>query len=818
MKVPRGSAGQWLARAWVRWLLAIAAMLVLTAAGITSYFYLKYVKEIEEKLAGGPFARTSKLFAAPREVRVGDAVTADELMAELRRSGYSDRQNSLMGWYHERPDALEIFPGPDSYFRQDPFLLKFRDGQVSQIMSLRDNSWRSVYQMEPELVTNLFDRQRQKRRLVRYEDLPKRLVEAVVSVEDKRFFKHAGFDPLRIVKAAWVDVQKGYHAQGASTLSMQLARGLWLTPEKTWKRKAAEALVTLHLERTLTKQQIFEYYANNVDLGRRGSFSILGFGEAAQAYFGRNVRDLTLAEAATLAGHIQRPSYTNPVRWPERAKARRNIVLSLMRENGYISEAEYAEAAAQPLSVASGSVDSNDAPYYVDLVNDWLQDQMAEHDFQSRTYRVFTTLDPRLQRDAMDAIRAGIKEADDLLEKRRKRVKNVPEAQVALVALDARTGEVRALAGGRNYGLSQLNRAVAKRQPGSIFKPFVYAAALNTAIDPDARTVLTPTTMLMDEPTKFVFDDKEYEPGNFGDKFYGNVSLRFALSKSLNIPTVKAAEMVGYDKVADLAKKSGLPNQVATPSIALGSYDATPIEMAGAYTPFANDGTYIKPVMVKAIYDQTGAPLYEAKSEKRKVLDPRVNYLMVNMLEEVVRSGTGAGIRSRGFLLPAAGKTGTSRDGWFAGFTSKLICIVWVGFDNNDDLKLEGAKSALPIWTEFMKRAHEHREYKRVQPFAPPEGVVVMDGCSGGREAYIAGSEPRESCGGATQVAAFGADEEEPAAGAAPTAAPADRAPAARRQTARAQQSIPVKPADGAKPAAQPESKGLWSRIRDIFK
>ena len=774
---------------------------------------MKYARAIEEKLAIGPFAKTSKLYGAPQTIRIGDEGGPKELATELRKSGYTEGNNSsLIGWYNLRPDAIEVFPGPDSYFRQDPFLIKFSGTKVSQITSLRDSAKRNRYQLEPELITNLFDRNRQKRRVVHYDALPEVLVQAVVSVEDKRFFKHAGFDPLRIMKAAYVDLSKGYHAEGASTLSMQLARGLWLTPEKTWSRKAAEVLVTLHLERTLTKERIFEYYANNVDLGRRGSFQILGFGEAAQAYFGKDVKSLTLPEAATLAGQIQRPSHTNPIRWPERSKSRRNIVLSLMRDNGYISDREYAVAADTPLNVVTGSTDSTDAPYFVDLVNDWLGDRMSNHDFQNGAYRVYTTLDMRLQRDASEAVRIGIKEADELLEKRRKKGKQItpgPNPQVALVALDAETGEIRALIGGRNYGVSQLNHALAKRQPGSIFKPFVYAAGLETGIRPleDGR-VLTAETMLVDEPTVFAYEDKEYEPGNYGDKFYGQVTLRTALVKSLNIPTVKVAEMVGFGKVAALAKKAGLSGQVGTPSVALGSYDATPIDMAGAYTVFAGQGSFTKPSWVKAVYDRTGSPVYEAKTEKTKVLDPRIAYLMVNMMEEVLRSGTGAGVRTRGFAFPAAGKTGTMRDSWFAGFTSKLICVVWVGFDDNSDLKLDGSKAALPIWTEFMKRAHEHRDYRNPLPFEPPEGVVVVDACGGGREAFVAGSEPMEACGGRTQVASW--DEDTPRA---PVDPNAPRRPVERA----ANSTIEVSP--GRAPEAEKkEKKGLFGRIRDIFK
>ena len=444
---------------------------------------MKYSRQIDEKLLGGPFTNTSMLFAAPQVVMVGDQLTADEIASALRRSGYSEtKTTSRMGWYNMRPDAIEIFPGAESYFNDEEAVVKFKNNKVAQVISLRDNTERTQYLIEPELITNLFDRSREKRRLVRFADLPKMLINAVVSAEDKRFFQHSGFDPLRVLKAAYVDLKEQRRAQGASTLSMQLARSFWLTPEKTIQRKIAEVMITLHLEQKLSKEQIFEYYGNQVDLGRRGSFAIRGFGEAAQTYFGKDIRDLSLAEAATLAGLIQRPSFTNPVRWPERAKSRRNIVLMLMRENGYISDEEYARAVEEPLVVAKSGSESTDAPYFVDLVNDSLLEQFQEHDFQNNSYRVYTTLDLNLQHDAAEAIRIGMKDVDELIRKRTKKGQPIKEAQVAMVVMDPVTGDIKALIGGRDYGLSQLNRAVAKRQPGSVFKPFVYAAALNSGV------------------------------------------------------------------------------------------------------------------------------------------------------------------------------------------------------------------------------------------------------------------------------------------------------------------------------------------------
>ncbi len=804
-----------------KFFLASAVALFIVGLGVFTYFYVHYAKLIDEKLAAGPFAKTSKIFAAPSVVSVGETTTLEDLAAQLARSGYTTSRTNTLGWYNLREDAIEIFPGSESYFdKEEPGVIQIQNGRIAQIISLRDNTERTRYSLEPELITNLFDKHRQKRRLVKFEDLPKHLVDAVTSVEDKRFFEHAGFDPLRILKSAYMDISTGRKAYGASTLTMQLARGLWLTLEKSYTRKAAETLITIHLEQKLTKEQIFEYYANYVPLGRRGSFEIHGFGEAAQAFFGKDVRQLTLEESATLAGVIQLPSYRNPIRWPERAQARRNVVLALMRDNGKISDGQLAQAKVVPLVTSRGATETNDAPYFVDLVNDTLQEKFGDRDFQEGAYRLYTTLDLDLQRDAAEAVRIGMAEVDKAIERMYKGKPKVPEAQVAMVVLDAQTAEVKALIGGRNYGMSQLNRSLAKRQPGSIFKPFVYAAALNTGLY-DAPEVFTTVSILEDEPTTFTFNGTSYEPGNFKDHFYGPVTMRQALARSLNIPAVKLAESVGYSRVRDLAKKAGLTEQRATPSIALGAYEATPIDMAGAYTIFPNNGVYTKPSWLQTIRDSESHTIYAAKPETRNVLDPRVNYLMVNLLEEVMRSGTGAGARSRGFWQVAGGKTGSSRDGWFAGFTSKLICVVWVGFDDNTDIKLEGARSALPIWAEFMKRAHTRRAYRNLHGFAAPEGIIGVDidlanGKGPRGEVFIAGTEPVDQLSGGTQAAAWDADQPSTDKTAPPpVSGERPRHVASRVVTVqRPNEKSTTVPAEG----EQNGKRGFWGRVRSIFK
>jgi len=819
----------------------LASFVLLVTAGLIgfTYFYVRYSHLIDEKLRAGPFANTSKIYAAPKLIGVGDAISPDELVAHLRRAGYSDARGNPMGWFNIRPDAVEVFPGPDSYFREEAGVIKFANGRISQIISLQDNTDREQFQLEPELMTNLYDRNREKRRLVHYADIPQVLVQAIISAEDKRFFQHAGFDPFRIVKAAYVDLKEGRRAEGASTLSMQLARQFWLESDKSWKRKAAEVMITLELEQKLSKQQIFEFYCNQIPLGQRGTFGIRGFGEGAQAYFGKDIRQLTLPEAAMLAGLVQRPSYYNPFRHADRMRERRNVVLGLMQQNGFISEREYALACDTPIQLVSSGVESSEAPYFVDMVNDDLQNRFQDKDFQTSSYRIYTTLDLDLQRAAVEAVRSGMQHVDEQL-KRQRRFKNVafPDAQVALIALDPHTGAVKALVGGRNYGTSQLNRVWSMRQPGSSFKPFVYATALDTAVE-GGQQIITPATMVNDEPTTFWFDNKPYEPHNFKSEYYGEVTLRQALAHSMNIATIKVAEMVGYDAVVQFAKKAGLNEDIqATPAVAIGSYDTTPMEIAGAYTVFADQGTYLKPYWITTVRAQNGSALVQNKPEPKPVLDPRVAYLMDNMLEEVLRSGTAAAVRAGGFTVPAAGKTGTSdHDGWFAGFTTELLCVVWVGFDDNRELDLEGAHSAAPIWAEFMKRALAYRAYRDAKPFPAPDGVVSVeiDPQSGmpatpfcpirKTEVFIAGTQPVGTCplhGGSNPGATHVAGWELPAA---PPVAPASGtqiASADPRLRRVPQPGIPAPPngqaAHDQQDQKQQKHKGFFRRLMDVFK
>jgi penicillin-binding protein 1B len=834
-----------------RILLVGFALCTVLGVGAFTYYYAKYARLIDQKLRAGPFANTAKIFAAPETVSVGDVATPADIAGELRRSGYTDSSHNPFGYYQLHPKSVEIFPGADSYFEQEAGVISFSGGKISRIVSLRDNTARGQYQLEPQLITNVSGASREKRRIVKFADIPKVMVDALTSAEDKRFFQHSGFDPIRIVEAAWVDLREGRKQQGASTLSQQLARMFWLdtgmdAPDKRWSRKLAEVVITLELEQRLSKEEIFEDYANQIYLGSRGTFRIHGFGEAAESFLGKDLSQITLPEAAELAGIPHWPAYFDPFRHPDHLRDRRNLVLGLMRQNGYINDRDYALAMDSPLTVAKGTAQSVEAPYFVDMVDDEMQSRFQDADLQSDAFRIYTTIDLRLQREAGEAVRLGMQEVDAQIKRQRRfHGQTPPEAQVALVAIDPHTGEVKALVGGRNYGVSQLNHILAKRQPGSIFKPFVYAAAIDTGVHGASR-VLTASTQVVDEPTTFYFDGKSYSPDNFDHQFYGTVTLREALAHSLNVATVKVAETVGYPAVVAMARRAGMTDDIQpTPAVALGTYEITPLEAVGAYTLFANHGDWIKPSFIDMVRDEKGKSVYKNITERKQQLDPRVAYIMTELMQEVIRSGTAAGVAARYNLnFPVAGKTGTSHDGWFAGYTSELLCVVWVGIDSNLDLDLEGAHSAAPIWAEFMKRALQFREYRDTKPFESPGGVVsiMIDPESGmpatsscpkvRREVYIAGTEPVGTCPlhrgrTVTNVSGWDTTSLSPApAGAAPAGArplvtdsdgavpPSTPRRSAVRAARRAAQAQPQPP----EPPKKEEKPGILRRLLGVFK
>jgi penicillin-binding protein 1B len=748
-------------------LLAVAAVMLLVFS-VFGFYYVKYQHIVEERLKEPLFANTAKIFAAPREVRPGQKLGVRLIANELREAGYSAdgaSQLSQLGTYSEGVQAITVRPGPQSYHSQDSAVIRIVSGVVQSITDDHGQPLAS-YELEPLLITGLSeDTNRTKRRLINYDEIPSNLVQAVLAIEDRRFFEHSGVNYWRLIDAVVHDVTSGQKQQGGSTLTMQLARGFFLTPEKRIKRKLIEIVITFQLEHRFSKKQIFEMYANQINLGQRGSFSINGFGEASQAYFGKDVRQLDLAECAFLAAIIQRPNYFNPFRHADRTIDRRNLVLDSMVEIGAITKDQAEHAKAEPLHLSAASVDASEAPYFVDLVHDQLLQKLGERDFNHEGLRIYTSLDPDLQRAAAEAVEVGMRNVDaqvDALHRHRKPGETILYPQVSLVAINPHTGQVLALIGGRNYGNSQLNHAVAKRPTGSIFKPFVYAAAYNTTIAgttlPGQEKPFSAVTMLNDEQTTYDVGGQEYSPRNYKDEYHGQVTAIYALAHSLNNATIGLAAEVGFDNVAELGRESGIKNARGTPSVAIGSYDATPLDMAGAYTVFANNGVHLDPWMLASVRTPSGDVITDYTPSSKQVLDPRVAYLTTNLMEGVMNFGYGYEVRRRGFMEPAAGKTGTSHDAWFAGFTSNLICIVWVGNDDYTDVKLAGALAASPIWAEFMKRAVKLPQYSDTHSFSEPDGIELVrldkvsnllsdETCPDSYSAaFLAGAAPMETC------------------------------------------------------------------------
>ncbi|MCA1592297.1 MAG: PBP1A family penicillin-binding protein [Acidobacteria bacterium] len=746
-------------------------LLAIAAASVLGYYYWVFSGRIDKLLRGEVFTRSAGIYAAPKQLRAGEQVSIDDFVARLKRSDYVEKAqqaDSSRGRYTVTGTTVEVEPGKDTIVdgkAQFPHVrVQFARGGKS-IAGLNDGDSGARLQsawLEPELISSLTGQQREKRKVIGFRDLPPQLVKAITVTEDRDFFNHYGINLRGILRAFVrryeIDPGSPIARQGGSSITQQLVKNLFLTPEPTLRRKVAEAYMSVILETRLTKEQIFALYCNEIYLGQNAGFSVKGFGEAAQTYFNKDVTALTLPEAALLAGIIRSPNRYNPYRHAEVATDRRNQVLQSMAEAGAISEEEAAQAKATPIKLAptKGRIDLSDAPYFVDFAQQQLGDILADTSAADRL-RIYTTVDMDLQRAAYAAVTKQLAALDKVQAKR------FPAGtlQAALVAMNAQTGEIVAMVGGRDYEKSQLNRATdALRQPGSVFKPFVYATALNTAYDPVPR-VITPATIFTDEPKTFNTGNQEYSPGNFGEQYSRQpVTLRDALVHSLNVVTVEVAQEVTIGRVMNLAVKAGLPkpkqNYLAH---ALGTNEATPLQVASAYTGFAQLGTRTTPVAINRVTTGIGTTVAAPKAQKNEVMRPEVAYLMTSLMKDVVNRGTAAKVRARGFKANVAGKTGTSRDGWFAGFTPNLVCVVYVGFDDGSQLGMTGADSALPIWADFMTAAlNSHPEWQG--DWQQPAGIeqaeidtrtgmlATADSPSKRTELFVSGTAPKESSSG----------------------------------------------------------------------
>ena len=750
--------------------------------GAVIYLYVSYGRIIDARLHGERDRAVPRVFARPLTLQTGQSLSQSEFIARLNDVGYAQRARVERAgdFAIDRSNIVLLSRGGDQVgkmvtvsFPEPPLPPKKKGAKppspppqrVVKIQAATRNIERVT--LDAPLLTALMSGSREKRRRVALEAIPARMQEAVLAIEDRRFYYHPGVDPIRIVGAVFTNMfGSRTYLVGASTITQQLARNFFLTDQmiveqqtrqRSYGRKALEQFMSLVLETKATKNEILELYLNDVYLGNRGSFALHGVAEASKIFFGKDVRNLTLSESALIAGVIQSPFNHSPFNNPDKARDRRNIVLRAMADAGYITSDAAERAQQEPIAVVARAVD-NEAPYFVDYIADALDASFPGIASKAGALDIYTTLDINLQRHAQDAVREGIASVDAILGKRKRGPRRV--AQAALVAIDPRTGEILAYIGGRSYNQSQFNRAAsARRQIGSTFKPFVYLAAFEKAAD-DGSGDMTPASIVLDEPTTWSFDNQEWSPKNYDGEYDGPITLRRALAMSRNIAAVKVAEQTGYNRVVSLWKKTkvGIPDEVKPyPSVALGIVELTPLEMAEAYTLFPNRGTIRK--LRSLISVQSGEDVTKVKADAGpSVARPATSFLVTHMMRSVLNEGTGASARSNGFTADAAGKSGTTndlRDAWFVGFTPELLTVVWVGLDDNQPLGLSGGQAALPIWTSFMKNALAGRTSSS---FEPPPGVsfLEIDRDTGKlatpicpritNEAFLSGTEPLAQC------------------------------------------------------------------------
>jgi penicillin-binding protein 1B len=709
---------------------------------------------IDARLAGEQ-PSVPRIFARAFELKPGLGLSQAQLVQRLNDVGYAERATpKAPGEFSVADTTVTVVPRRGERGQATPVRVDYARPNSAVIARLTGSDGKRVERVAVEAPLLAALAAGERRRYVPLASMPRVLIDAVLTTEDRRFYDHPGVDPIGILRAFVTNLsEERTYLEGGSTLTQQIVKNTFLTRAQTYGRKVQEQFMALVLESRFTKDQILELYLNDIVMGQRGPFAIHGIPEAARVFFGKDVRNVTLAEAATLAGIIQTPSRFSPLRNPERARERRNVVLAGMAEAGVVKATDAKAAQDEALIVASRAFD-NEAPYFVDYVSSLVDEKYAGVLKRDGPVDVYTTLDVHMQRLAQEAVAEGMAQVDKQLAARKRQ----GQAQAALIAVDPRTGEILALVGGRSYSASQYNRAIlARRQPGSVFKPFVYLAAFETMAE-EGRADLTPASIVVDEPTVFMDGEKEYAPGNYQDEYDGPITLRRALAHSRNVATVKVAESIGFERVAALWKRTGVGATArAFPSIALGVFEVTPLEMVEAYTLFTNSGA-VRPLQALTQVVVDGRDRAIEVPRTRQVARPDVAYLVTSMMQSVLSSGTGAGARAQGFALDAAGKTGTTndlRDAWFIGFTPELLTAVWVGFDDNQPIGLSGSQAALPMWTAFMKRALAGRPNVR---FEPPKGIefVSVDADTGElatancpkviSEVFLPGTAPTTSC------------------------------------------------------------------------
>ncbi len=752
---PRPSPSQTSRRQRAALLFALNVVAVLAAAAAAAWWLFAPVWELLGKLGGTHLGQPTRIYAQPRLLRLGEPLELGHLLADLEAQGYRPALGGgrpPSGRFHRHGDEILLIGvrrAPSAAGTLPPRLVKVR-ARAGRIVGLQvDGLAADAVALEPPLLTAVYGPRRIERRPVTLADLNNDLVRAVLAAEDDGFFQHGGLSLSSVLRALWVDLRGGEIRQGGSTITQQLARNLFLSHERSWTRKLREAALAVALELELSKWQILESYLNAVYLGARDGINIVGVGAGARAYFGKDARELSLAEAAALAGMIASPGGASPLANPERCIQRRNWVLGRLRELGWADEGGVQAALAEPLGAAPAPINPRHAPYFAEAARREVLQGWELGALEDGELTVLSTLSLADQRAAESAVKEGLA----ALQPRSRG--GLERLEVALVSLDPRTGAILAYVGGRNWATSQFDRAgSARRSPGSTFKPVVYAAALT-------RGQLSPASLLDDAPLSLKVGGSVWTPGNDDDRFLGAVTVRRAVEDSRNIPAVRAALAAGLPEVAALARRMGVTSPLEpVPSLALGAFALSPVELATVYATLAAGGTRPPVHGVLAVLDAAGRPLprRRAPPPSGRALSAEGAFLTTSVLQGVIDRGTGRGVRSAGLVDPLAGKTGTSngrRDAWFAGYAAQRATVVWVGFDSNAPTGLSGASGALPIWTRFTAAVRPPGGYTQL---ARPAGVVkaLIDPASGAlatsrcpetvEEYFLSTHAPGEAC------------------------------------------------------------------------
>ncbi len=709
----------------------IAALLfvlvLLGAVGLGLYGRALY-RQVEERFAGRRWSIPSRVYSDVTLIYPGLAMNRPALLRKLHRLAYRpvDHRPRRAGEMRARGDGIEIYLHdlqiPDQHRSGFPVRLRMQGGRIAAIEPLTGGAERlPVLVLEPEELALFFGPEREKRILVAVDQLPPHLIHAVLAAEDGRFYAHHGLDLRGIVRAFITNVRHLAVRQGGSTITQQLAKNFFLTPERTLRRKLKEVLLALVIEWRYAKNDILEMYLNEIYWGQNGSVSVNGIGEAADFYFGKAPEALSLGEAAALAGLIKSPNIYSPYRDPDRCRRRRNEVLAAMQVNGWLDAPALEKGRAEPLAPRTQVHQPRRMPYFIDYLQGQLATLYDPAALASLGLSIHTTLDSLVQEAAETALRSGLERLETLQPDLRHQAP-ARQLQGAVVVMKPATGAILAMVGGRDYRHSQFNRiSQARRQAGSTFKVFTYLAGLDA---------FTPIAALSNAEKTYQVDGQDWQPRNYAAIDAPVVSMREALARSVNRATVDLAMRVGMPKVTATAQNFAFSSPLAPfPSLALGAVDVNPLELARAYCVFAAAGTLPFPLGLRAVFDDQGQLIEHRPMRLKRIISPAQAFLINSMLQSAVRQGTGQALAGWGINYPVAGKTGTTnnyRDAWFVGYTPDLLVLVWVGFDNGESLEASGAKAALPIWAEIM-RAIPHQVSGAA--FKAPPTVVKHDIC-----------------------------------------------------------------------------------------